>query len=342
MTAQLTILQTAKRVARNANAIVDRDPAALADVAAPGYRFRSVRPFYELSGADAVVEACLAPIHRSLSGFRRQENIFFAGFNQHAPDEIWTCSHGSFMGSLDRDLLDIPATGRAVALPYAEFHRVEGGQIAETALFLDLIALQQQCGLDPVPTQTGARLLPPAPATGDGVLLEAQDPADGEKTRALLDRMIEDIVSFNARGHTIPTPEWLARTWHEDMAWYGPGGIGTALTIPRYQEQHQRPFREALSDKVFNGHVCRIAEGNYTGWFGWPNLNNRNVGGFLGLPRSDVHAEMRVVDIYRRAGDRIAENWVFIDLLHYAHQLGVDLLKYPDALWESPRARAGL
>jgi hypothetical protein len=35
---------------------------------------------------------------------------------------------------------------------------------------------------------------------------------------------------------------------------------------------------------------------------------------------------MRVIDIYRRDGDKLAENWVFIDLLHFWKQQGVDIL----------------
>jgi hypothetical protein len=36
---------------------------------------------------------------------------------------------------------------------------------------------------------------------------------------------------------------------------------------------------------------------------------------------------MRVVDLYRRGGDKLAENWIFIDILHFLKQQGVDLLK---------------
>jgi hypothetical protein len=36
---------------------------------------------------------------------------------------------------------------------------------------------------------------------------------------------------------------------------------------------------------------------------------------------------MRVVDIYRRDGDKLAENWIFIDFLHYMLLLGVDVLE---------------
>ncbi len=47
----------------------------------------------------------------------------------------------------------------------------------------------------------------------------------------------------------------------------------------------------------------------------------------LPWPASSTRTEMRVVDIYRRDGDRLAENWVFIDLLHYLLLLGVDVLE---------------
>ena len=109
------------------------------------------------------------------------------------------------------------------------------------------------------------------------------------------------------------------------MIWYGPAGIGASYTIRRYQEQHQYPFRKGLKDKVFNGHICRFAEGNYAGFFGWPNLTNTPVGGFMGLPASGVPADMRVVDIYRRQGDKLAENWVLIDLPWWLKQQGVDV-----------------
>ena len=48
---------------------------------------------------------------------------------------------------------------------------------------------------------------------------------------------------------------------------------------------------------------------------------------FLGLPGNDARADMRVVDIYRRDGDKLAENWVFIDLLHWLSMQGLDVLK---------------
>jgi len=45
------------------------------------------------------------------------------------------------------------------------------------------------------------------------------------------------------------------------------------------------------------------------------------------LPASDKPTEMRVVDIYRRDGEKLAENWVFIDLLHFLSLQGIDVLE---------------
>jgi len=41
---------------------------------------------------------------------------------------------------------------------------------------------------------------------------------------------------------------------------------------------------------------------------------------------------MRVIDIYRLDGDRVAENWCFIDMLHYLKLRGLDVLKRMELL----------
>ena len=317
------------------NAHLDDLETTLTSLTTPDYHWRGMHPFYEQRGASDVVSKFWHPLKASLTSLQRREDIFFAGQNIYANDgEVWTCSMGHFLGLFDEDWLGIPATRKMVFLPYAEFHRIEGSKIAESALFIDIIRLMQQAGLTPFPHQTATAIIQPGPRTHDGLLRDAHNPQEAKDTLELVEDMVADLSALNNSGDNRPPPELLARTWHNDMIWYGPAGIGAAFTIPRYQEQHQYPFREQLGDKVFNGHVTRIAEGNYAGWFGWPNLNNRNLGGFLGLPKSDVLAEMRVVDIYRRDGDKLAENWVFIDILYYLMQHGIDLLKNPNAVKE--------
>ena len=138
---------------------------------------------------------------------------------------------------------------------------------------------------------------------------------------------LEPLWVFEAEDGFESAAKSLIKTWHNDMIWFGPSGIGSTYTIDRYQEQHQRPFRVGLDNIVFNGHVCNYAEGNYAGWFGWPNLTMTSIGGFMGLPASDRRLHMRVVDIYRRDGDKLAENWIFIDMLYWMLQQDVDVLE---------------
>ena len=97
--------------------------------------------------------------------------------------------------------------------------------------------------------------------------------------------------------------------------------------IERYVEQHCAPFRTGFVDRVFNGHICRVAEGEFGGFFGWPNLTLTPSGGFMGMPATGRPGDMRVIDMYRRDGDKLTENWIFIDLLHFWMQQGVDVLE---------------
>ncbi len=292
------------------------------------YPWRGMHPFYEQTGAQSVIDTFWRPFQTAFTHLQRREDIFFAGKNDcDNGQSIWVVSAGNLMGLFDQNWLGIPSTGKMAFLRYAEFHRVEDDKIVETALFCDILSVMHQAGHYPLPPMTGAHFIYPGPRTHDGLLFNDSDPLGTAKTMALVNQMAADLNALNISGEDLCPPEYLARTWHEDMIWYGPAGIGASYTIERYQQQHQYPFRENLADKVYNGHVARVAEGNYCGFFGWPNLNNRNKGGFLGLPSSDKQAPMRVVDIYRRDGDKLAENWIYIDLLHYLYEQGLDVLE---------------
>lgn len=39
-----------------------------------------------------------------------------------------------------------------------------------------------------------------------------------------------------------------------------------------------------------------------------------------------------VIDIYRRAGDKLSKNWILVDLLHMLKQAGIDVLKRHDVM----------
>ena len=46
----------------------------------------------------------------------------------------------------------------------------------------------------------------------------------------------------------------------------------------------------------------------------------------MGLPGSSQPTDTRVVDIHRREDDKLAKNWVFIDLVHWMNIPGKDVL----------------
>ncbi len=320
-------LQAAKASVRRLYDEFDRAPdAELARVmkraVSADYAWRGVYPFNEMAGAPAVVDRFWLPLRNSLGPIQRREDIFMAG-RSHTDGHTWVMSMGHLLGLFDRSWLGIRPTRRMAFLRYAEFHRVADGRIAETAFFCDIIGVMKQAGLAPLPPQAGGEIIVPGPRTQDGLLFGVQDEAGTRKSSELANSLKDKLTSsYGAQ----PSAELLATLWHEDMLWYGPSGIGSTYTIGRYREQHQIPFRDGLRDLVFHGHICNFAEGNYVAWFGWPNLSGTPAGGFLGLPGSDTRADMRVVDVYRREGDRLAENWVFIDLPYWLKQQGVDVL----------------
>ncbi len=324
----MTNYQQTKRRVLDYYTELDAAPAGqagkvIANHTTEGYNWRGMHPFNEIEGAESVGEAFWEPFRHSFRPIQRRLDVFMAGTNDiMSVRGEWVCSMGHLLGLFDSNWLGIPATRKMTFLRFVEFHQVTPSGIAQTALFFDIPSVMRQAGYNPFPIETGAWFLTPGPKTHDGLLFQDQDPNESKKTMNLINRMIDDLVGSDMES----PPAELSATWHHDMIWFGPTGIGAAFTIPRYQEQHQGPFRTGLENIVFNGHICRFSEGHFGGFFGWPNLTMNPCGGFMGYPASADTADMRVVDIYRREGDLLAENWIFIDLLWFLHQQKVDIL----------------
>ncbi len=292
----------------------------------PNFHWYGVFPFNEQTGAENVAEAFWIPFLSSWTNLQRRQDIFIAGTSE-VDNTDWVISMGHFMGFVDNEWLGFPTNRKITFLRYADFNSIENGKIVKSSFFCDIISVMNQLGINPLPTQTGTSFIYPGPRTHDGLLFYPQDPNESKITLDLVNRMIGALTELNKSGNDHPSPDSLAKTWHDDMIWYGPSGIGASYTIPRYQKQHQYPFRNGLKDKTFNGHICRFAEGNYAGFFGWPNLTNTPKGGFLGMPAGEKSIDMRVVDIYRRQGEKLSENWVIIDIPWWLKQQGLDIFE---------------
>lgn len=319
-------LQSAKTIVSNYYAAIDKNPVeALKFYCARDAVWRGYHPFNEIHDPAEVANRFWVPLKTSVTRMQRRLDLFMAGENGLEDGGIWVASMGHLMGLFDQPWLGIPPTNKIVMLRYAEFMRVDGNRITDTAMFFDIPHLMMQAGLNPFPPQTGAQLVQPGPMTHDGVMFDAQDPAEGQKTLDAIEFMINDIRDWKGREEQGLLTE-LPRSWNDDMIWWGPTGIGATYTIERYAQQHAGPFREGFGDRIFNGHIARIAEGSFGGFFGWPNLTLTPTGGFMGMPATGKPSDMRVIDMYRRSGDKLTENWIFIDLLHFWKQQGLDVL----------------
>ena len=324
--------QSEKQVVRDYYAALDSAPlvdieAVMERFVADDYIWRGYHPFHEQTDRSDVAKVFWRPLRKAFHAMQRRMDIFIAGRNEiDGFSSTWVASMGHLMGNFKENWLGIPATGKIVMMRYCEFNKVEDGKITETAMFFDIPQVMLQAGLQPFPVATGAHLIQPGPMTHTGLCFDRQDPAEGEKTLAAIDFMINDIRDWKGR-----TPEGLEvelpRSWNDDMIWWGPTGIGASYTIDGYIRGHSGPFRDGLADREFNGHICRLAEGEFGGFFGWPNLTLRPSGGFMGMPETGKSSDMRVIDMYRRSGDKLTENWIFIDLLHFWNQQGVDVLE---------------
>ena len=330
MTSQTNFQSEKKLVLGFYNALSKAKPnemaAVLEDYTGNEYLWRGFHPFNEQNSAKEVAEKFWQPLKESLTALQRRQDIFIAGQNYlEGKDGIWVVSMGHLMGLFDKPWLGIRPTGKIAMLRYCEFNRVHDGKIAETAMFFDIPHLMMQAGLQPFPPQTAAQLVQPGPMTHGGLLFDEQPVEEGQKTQAAIEFMVNDIKKWSG-GKEEPLVDELRRSWNEDMVWWGPSGIGATYTIERYAQQHSGPFREAFVDRTFNGHICRVSEGHFGGFFGWPNLTLIHRGGFMGMPATGIPGDMRVIDMYRRDGDKLTENWIFIDLLHFWNMQGVDIL----------------
>ena len=328
-------MQEAKNLVRSFYKAIDgANPddlhAVMLEYCSSNYSWRGCYPFVMLDSTEAVCEKLWRPFRKSVTKIQRRQDIFMAGKNSLADDNsIWVVSMGHLMGLYDKPWLHIPPTRKMAFLRYCEFHQIQNGKICHQATWIDIPHLMAQAGVNPFPPQTGAELVQPGPMTHDGLLFDEQDPAVSQKTLDTMNGMIKTMDNWK---QDLTLEEELAVTWHDDMIWWGPTGIGSSYTIERYAKQHSGPMRQTCKDRIFYGHVCRMAEGHFGGWFGWPNLTVTPTGGFMGMPASNKPSDMRVIDIYRRDGDKLAENWVFIDMLYFWKQQGLDILERAKSL----------
>ena len=330
-------VQAAKQVVRNYFNDLERCPVekvgpVLAHYMGEDYFWEGVYPFLDLTGSQAVGQRFWAPLKRALGAMQRRQDVFMGGVATDG--NTWVMSMGQFMGLFDQDFLGIRATHKMQHLQYAEFSRVEGDKIVHTAMFIDLLGFMLQAGQYPLPPMTGNYFVYPGPRDHNGLLYGEYPAEQGAASFAIVDGMINGMKGGDiALNTTTRVPEEaMRRFWADDMIWYGPCGVGASYTLPRYQRQHQRPFREGLTGLAANELKGYFAEGDFVCFFS--SMECTPIGGWLGLPGCNRNVHMRGdIDIYYCKDGKISENWCFIDIPYWLSEQGVDIFSRTAAIF---------
>lgn len=283
-------------------------------------QFHGPAPIDRVNGRDELIDGVYAPLASALPAGRRLPYLFLGGV---WGGDVWVAATGTIEGALRRPWLGIPPTGDPVAVRFGEFYRVVDSRIVEVRCMFDVLAVAAQAGFELLPPVKRPES-PPGPHAANGLCLDSQDPAESKITLDLVGAMLggcnelvgDDVASMG-----------MDRFWHEDMAWYGPWGVGTALGFDEFQSEAQGPSVASFPNRRGGFHRARIADGVTAAFTGWPSLRGTFDGApFRGFQPTRGPIGQNIMDFYVRRGPKLHENWVLIDLVDFARQCGVDLL----------------
>lgn len=282
--------------------------------------FNCGAPVDHCDGAGEVEARFWKPLLHAFPDLERRTDILMGG---QFKEGDWISSTGYLVGHFANDLWGIKASGRPHFLRYGWFDRIEGDRVVESYVLLDLARLMIETGQWPLRPQLG-ETWSPAPSTQDGIMLGGMDEGDSDASLKLVEAMIAGLMQYDGKSLT---SMGMKRFWTPQFHWYGPGGIGSARGHADYERAHQGPFLKAFPDRIGGNHKCRIGEGAYVASTGWPSINATHLGDdWIGVPATGKRITQRIMDYWRRDGDMLVENWVFIDMVDLLGQMGVDLL----------------
>ena len=145
-------------------------------------------------------------------------------------------------------------------------------------------------------------------------LTKDNDLSKTEETRRVVESMVDGL-----NDHVI---DGIGAFFDEKFRWMGNAGCGVKVGLKAFQDNWQRPFQAAFSDKVCTDEA-RIAEGEWMAAFG--SQRATHSGEFMGIPPTGKQVEIRYMDFWRVKNSKIVDNWVMVDFPHVLSQLGVDI-----------------
>lgn len=135
-----------------------------------------------------------------------------------------------------------------------------------------------------------------------------------EETRRVIETMVDGL-----NDHRIDD---IGEFFAEGFRWMGNFGCGTKNGLKEFQDNWQRPFQAAFSDKVCIDEA-RIFMGEWGAAFG--RQEAIHSGEFLGVAPTGKRVEIRYMDFWKVVDGKIVDNYVTVDFAWVLKQIGVDV-----------------
>ena len=145
------------------------------------------------------------------------------------------------------------------------------------------------------------------------ILSRDADLSKTDDTRRVIEGMVDGL-----NDHRIDD---IGAFFADNFRWIGNQGCGQKTGLREFQDNWQRPFQAAFSDKVCIDEA-RLYMGEWAAAFG--RQEAVHSGPFMGIAPTGKKVEIRYMDFWRVVGDKIVDNWVMVDFPHVLAQLGVD------------------
>jgi predicted ester cyclase len=163
-------------------------------------------------------------------------------------------------------------------------------------------------------------------------LTKNTDMSKTDATRAVIEGMVDGL-----NDHRIDD---IGEFFAENFRWMGNQGCGTKNGLREFQDNWQRPFQAAFSDKVCIDEA-RLYMGEWAAAFGRQEATHS--GEFMGIKPTGKRVIIKYMDFWKVVDGKIVDNWVNVDFAHVMAQLGVDAFdgegweKYDEGRAEAPR-----
>ena len=145
------------------------------------------------------------------------------------------------------------------------------------------------------------------------VLSKDTDLSKTAETKAVIESMVDGL-----NDHRISD---IGDFFSESFRWMGNRGCGTKQGLRAFQENWQKPFQAAFSDKVCIDEA-RLYMGEWAAAFGRQEATHS--GEFMGVAPTGKQVEIRYMDFWKVVDGKIVDNWVMVDFPFVLAQLGVD------------------